>query len=144
MDAVDKTGETKMAKTFEVRIKESGKGFSVMVVIDGLVSVNFVATTMNVALQMAESAARDARVNAGLTELEVKVMEALAQEANDCSGGDFAIVENINIPGLSRKGLGGVLGSLSAKGQIEVAATMVVNAGTRYASRVTQVTFPGC
>jgi len=129
----------KTNKKFVAEIAPEGEGFAVRVWIDGLITVNFVATSMDVALQTTEAAARDARENDGLTVLESKVLAALKQQAQDCSGGDFAIVEEVSVRGLSRKGLGGVLGSLVAKGRIEVYPTMIVNRGTPDASRVTQV-----
>jgi hypothetical protein len=72
-----------------------------------------------------------------LTTLETTVLAALKQNAQDCSGGDFACLEEVDVEGLTRKALGGVVTSLQNKGAIYVDVTYVNGD-----EKVTQVTFP--
>jgi hypothetical protein len=88
--------------------------------------------------------------NTTLTQFETKVLAALKQNADDCSGGDFAIMEGFKVPGLNQQQLGGVVTSLTEKKLIAVDVTYV-NAGWTVGSngrprrtrgdKVTQVTF---
>lgn len=71
-----------------------------------------------------------------LTALEQRVLDLLTQDAAG-NGGDFGIVEDITVPGINRKALGGVLTSLQAKDIITVHEAILVNGDTR----VTQFTF---
>jgi hypothetical protein len=71
-----------------------------------------------------------------ITELEGRVLDAL-NKSNDGNGGDFGIIEDITVDGLSRQALGGVLTSLQAKNIITVHEAILVNGDTR----VTQFTF---
>lgn len=85
-----------------------------------------------------------------LTQLEQTVLEALRENAADCSGGTFACLEEVHVKGLGRQALGGVITSLETKGVIRVDVTYV-NGGyslNKYGQRrerngmkVTQVTF---
>lgn len=73
-----------------------------------------------------------------LTELETKVLAILKQNADDISGGDFAIMEEVDVRSLSlnRQQLGGVVSSLDQKKVIRIDVTYVNNR-----QRVTRVTF---
>ena len=72
-----------------------------------------------------------------LTTLEQTVLDALKQNAEDCSGGDFAIVEELKAPkGMTRQAMGGVITNLVTKRIIRVDVTYV-NGN----EKVTQVTF---
>jgi len=89
-----------------------------------------------------------------LTEMEQKVLDALTQNALDCSGGDFACAEEINTKalGLSKQQFGALLTSLETKRVISVDITYV-NGGFRFnrygqhreskGTKVTQITFYG-
>ena len=70
-----------------------------------------------------------------LTPLEQQVLDALHDNAQACSGGDFACLEDVNIDGLSRQALGGVVTSLENKRVISVDITYVNDR-----EKVTQVT----
>jgi len=80
-----------------------------------------------------------------LTALEQQVLGALKQQADDCSGGDFAILGQMRpyyaAMHLTGQQFGGVLTSLQEKGVIEVHEPTEVNGGTRYAEQLTQITF---
>lgn len=77
-----------------------------------------------------------------LTDLERRVLRLLREQAEDCSGGDFALLEQVQVPGLSRQALGGVLTSLSKKDLITVNEPVETNGGPREGGeRWTQVTF---
>jgi hypothetical protein len=83
-----------------------------------------------------------------LTALEAQVLDALKQGALDCSGGSFACLEEVNVKGLGRKALGGVVTSLQEKGVIDVSVTKINQRMTRWGkwtggTKVTQVTIFG-
>ena len=73
-----------------------------------------------------------------LTPLEQLVFDALKQNADDVSGGDFAMAEEVNTKnlGITRQQFGALLTTLQTKGVINVDITYVNNQ-----ERVTQVTF---
>jgi hypothetical protein len=119
-------------------------GFTAFVAIDGLTVINYLAPTLESAVNAVAATLRDElpKAPAGLTELEARVLAALRQQAHECSGGDFAIVEELKVSRwCSRQALGGVLTSLQAKGIIVVNEPLITNEGTRYAAKVTQVSF---
>lgn len=72
-----------------------------------------------------------------LTDLERRVLRILREQAEDCSGGDFGIIEEVKVPGITRQALGGVLTSLQAKDILHVWEPTFVNGTTK----VTQFTF---
>lgn len=73
-----------------------------------------------------------------LTTLEQKVLTAMKQNAESCSGGDFGIMEELRVKGLTRQQLGGLITSLQTKGQVQVWEPTLVNGR----EKVTQFTFP--
>ena len=78
-----------------------------------------------------------------LTELEARILPILRQQAEDCSGGDFGIVEQVAVSRIcSRRALGAILTSLQAKGILTVWPPTETNGGPRYGGeRLTQFTF---
>jgi len=65
-----------------------------------------------------------------LTALERKALNALLKSAYDCSGGDFALVEETKWDG-DRKQLGGLLTSLQQKRAIIVNEPVETNGGPK-------------
>lgn len=62
-----------------------------------------------------------------LTEREMEVLVAMHANAEAVAGGDFGIVEELSIEGMSRKRLGGYLSILGQKNMITVYPTERVN-----------------
>jgi hypothetical protein len=64
-----------------------------------------------------------------LTELETKVYAAMKQNADDIAGGDFGMLDEMDVRslGISRQALGGVVTSLQTKGYVNVYAPERVN-----------------
>lgn len=85
-----------------------------------------------------------------LTTLEQVVLDALKRNADDCSGGDFAIAEEVNMRGslatrigyrMSRQQFGALLTCLQAKGLVRVDVTYINGNYRSKGTRVTQVSF---
>ena len=70
--------------------------------------------------------------------LEKKVLEAVKQNAEDCSGGDFAIAGDVKVEGLSVSQIKGYLSSLHKKNLIICHGYQRGNC-----SDVFQITLPG-
>ena len=73
-----------------------------------------------------------------MTTMEANVLEALKQNSLDCSGGDFACAEEVDVRALkmTKQQFGAILTTLQTKRLIQV-DVVYVNGGTK----VTQVTF---
>ena len=77
-----------------------------------------------------------------LTTLEQKVYDALKQNAQDCSGGDFACAEEVDTKALklTKQQFGALLTTLQGKGVISVDITYVNGGFGSKGTKVTQVT----
>jgi hypothetical protein len=74
-----------------------------------------------------------------LNAAEITVLKALVQGAEDCSGGDFAIMSEVKVPGMTRSALGGHVTALEQKGAISVHETFVNGSYKSKGTRVVQV-----
>lgn len=80
--------------------------------------------------------------NQNLNEMEAKVLQAMRAQADDCSGGDFGIMEELHVPRLSRNALGGYVTVLQEKGLVAVHEPVYINGSYRSrGTKVTQFTF---
>ncbi len=77
-----------------------------------------------------------------LTTLERQVLAACYQSALDSTGGDFACLDEVSVPNLGRKALGGVITSLETKGVISVDVTYINGSYRSKGTKVVQITFP--
>lgn len=77
-----------------------------------------------------------------LTDLEAKVLDACWNSALDSTGGDFACLDEVSVPGVGRKALGGVVTSLENKRVIAVDVTYVNGSYRSKGTKVVQITFP--
>lgn len=77
-----------------------------------------------------------------LTTLEQQVLDAAWNSALASTGGDFACLDEVHVPKLSRKALGGVITSLENKRVISVDVTYVNGSYRSKGTKVVQVTFP--
>jgi hypothetical protein len=77
-----------------------------------------------------------------LTALEQKVYEALLQNAQDCSGGDFACAEEVDTKSLrlTKQQFGALLTTLQEKRVISVDITYINGSYRSKGTKVTQVT----
>jgi hypothetical protein len=74
-----------------------------------------------------------------LNAAEITVLKALIQNAEDCSGGDFAIMAEVKVAGMTRNALGGHITTLEQKGAISVHETFVNATFRSKGERVMQV-----
>lgn len=83
------------------------------------------------------------KMTPNLTPKELAVFEALKQNAEAYTGGDFACAEEVNTRalGLSKQAFGGLLTTIAAKGLISVDITYVNGGFGSKGTKVTQVTF---
>lgn len=77
-----------------------------------------------------------------MTELERKVLDACWQSALNSTGGDFASLNEVSVPGVGRKALGGVITSLENKKIISVDVTYINGSYRSKGTKVVQITFP--
>lgn len=82
-----------------------------------------------------------------LTTLEQTVLDACWQAALDSTGGDFACADEVFVPKVGRRALGGVLTSLETKRMIHMDVSFINQGITRTGrrtkgTRVVQITFP--
>ena len=66
-----------------------------------------------------------------LTALETKVLAALRKNADEVAGGDFGLLGEVRVAGMTRQAFGGVLTSLQEKGYVRVHDAVETNGGPR-------------